>query len=283
MRTIAHISDLHFGTEDPALAAALLAELDGTTRPKPSLVAVSGDLTQRARPEEYRAARAWLARLPVPAVVVPGNHDVPLYDVVERLARPLARWRAAMGDELMPCVADEEVAVVGINTAHGLTVKGGRITAATAQAARDRLAPLRASWKVLVAHHPFTLPAGGDRADVARGAAEALPILEDAGLDLILTGHLHIAYTSDPIAFRSSDHAIVAAHAGTCMSRRLRGEPNGYNVITLLGDELTITNRVWDGERFTDGRERTYLRGAGGVKIKHHERNEEGQGWAAAR
>ncbi|HUS69130.1 MAG TPA: metallophosphoesterase [Kofleriaceae bacterium] len=282
MRTIAHISDLHFGTQDPAVAAALLAELDGTTRPKPSLIAVSGDLTQRAREEEYRAARAWLARLPVPAVVVPGNHDVPLYDVASRLLRPMARWRDAMGDELMPCVADEEIAVVGINTAHGLTVKGGRITHATARAARDRLASLRASWKVLVAHHPFALPAGGDRADVARGADEALPILEDVGLDLILTGHLHIAYTSDPIAFRSSDHAIVAAHAGTCMSRRLRGEPNGYNVITLVGDQLTITNRVWDGERFADGRERTYLRGAGGVKIKQHERNEE-SGWAAAR
>ena len=117
------------------------------------------------------------------------------------------------------------------------------------------------------------LPRGGhgDRADVARGAAEALPILEEAGVDLVLTGHLHVAYTSDPIAFRSRDRAVVAAHAGTCMSRRLRGEPNGYNVVTLSGDELSITNRVWDGERFVEGRGRSYRR------------DEEGHGWAAAR
>ncbi len=261
MRTIAHISDLHFGTEEPEVAAALLAELDGTTMPRPSVVAVSGDLTQRARAREFRAARAWLARLPVPAVVVPGNHDVPLYDVVSRLLHPLARWRAAMGDDLMPCVADDEVAVLGINTAHGRTIKDGIITRATAHAVRDRLAPMRAAWKVLVAHHPFALPANGHRRDLVDGADEALPILEEAGVDLVLTGHLHIAYTSDPIAFRSPDRSIVAAHAGTCMSRRRRGEPNGYNVITLRGDELTVAHRLWDGERFTEARARTYRRG----------------------
>lgn len=279
MRTIAHISDLHFGTEDPEVAAELLAELDGSRGARPSLVAVSGDLTQRARPEQFRAARQFLDRLQGPSLVVPGNHDVPLYDVVTRLLRPLSRYRAAITRDLMPLFVDDEVAVIGINTAHGRTIKDGRVTREMASAVRSRLATIDVGWKVLVAHHPFVLPDGAHERDRVDGAAEALPVLEDAGVQLLLTGHLHIAYTSDPIAFRSDDRAIVAAHAGTCMSRRLRGEPNGYNVIELDGEELRIFHRTWDGERFADARTRTYHRAQDGARI---ERGPEVQSWATA-
>src|SRR6185503_4874141 len=106
MRTVAHISDLHFGREDPVVAAALLAELDGTSAPLPSLVAISGDLTQRARPEQLCAARDFLDLLPGPYVVVPGNHDVPLYDLFARFFRPLERYRRYLGEPLMPLHVD---------------------------------------------------------------------------------------------------------------------------------------------------------------------------------
>ena len=261
MRTIAHVSDLHVGTEDPAVAAALLAELDGSAAPAPSLVAISGDLTQRARPEQLRGARQLLDRLPGPYVVVPGNHDVPLYDLAERFFRPLERYRRIIGEPLMPMVADDEMAVVGVTTAHGFTIKGGRITRATAEAVREALAPLDVRWKLLVAHHPFVLPAGGDPADRVRGADQAIPILEEAGVQMILTGHLHVAYSSDPTAFRSEDRAIIQVHAGTAMSTRRRGEPNGYNLVTLAGDEVAIEHRIWDGARFVTGTTKAYRRG----------------------
>ncbi len=261
MRTIAHISDLHFGTEDPVVAAALFGELDGTSAPAPSLVAISGDLTQRARPHQLRAARAFLDRLPVPYLVVPGNHDVPLYDLVERLGSPLGRYHRFIGEPLMPLHADQEMAVIGVNTAHGLTIKGGRITREMAEAVRARLDAVDVEWKLVVAHHPFALPADGDEADRVRGAAAAIAIFEQAGVDMVLTGHLHVSFSSDPAAFRSEDHAVIQVHAGTCMSQRRRGEPNGYNLVTITGQVVEIAHRQWNGERFLTHTTRSYRRG----------------------
>lgn len=268
MRTIAHISDPHFGTEDPVVAAALLAELDGSNGPRPSLVALSGDLTQRARPHQFRAARRFLDQLPQPYLVVPGNHDVPLYDLVARFFRPLERYRRGIGEPLMPIFVDEEIAVVGVNTAHGFTFKGGRITRAMAEAVRDALMPFDAGWQVLVAHHPFVLPdrANIETSDRVRGADTAIRLLEEARVEMILTGHLHVAYSSDPTAFRSADRAIIEVHAGTCMSTRRRGEPNGYNLVTLDGEDATIEHRVWDGARFVTGTTRSYRREPGGIR-----------------
>jgi 3',5'-cyclic AMP phosphodiesterase CpdA len=265
MRTIAHISDLHFGTEDREVAAALLGELDGSTAPRPSLVAISGDLTQRARPRQFRAARAFLDRLPGPTIVVPGNHDVPLYDLATRLLRPLSRYQRYISDCLMPIYVDPEIAVVGVNTAHGLTIKGGRITREAVAAVRGALAGVASRWKLLVAHHPFVVPASGDESDRPRGADQAIPILEEAGVQVIMTGHLHIGFSSDPTAFRSQDHAIIAAHAGTCMSTRRRGEPNGYNLLTIDGGQISIAHRVWDGDRFFVGTSKTYHREHGEI------------------
>src|ERR1700722_10258980 len=118
MRTIAHISDLHFGSEDPRLAEGLLADL---AEVRPALVAVSGDLTQRARRGQFAAARAVLSRIPFPQLVVPGNHDIPFYDLGRRFLRPLNRFRRYITHDLNPTFADEEMLVVGINTARSAT------------------------------------------------------------------------------------------------------------------------------------------------------------------
>src|SRR5687768_7935425 len=116
MTVVAHISDLHFGTEDPEVAAELLADLDGRNLPRPDLVAVSGDLTQRAKPEQFVACREFLARIPAPQIVVPGNHDVPLYDLATRFLDPLARYEQHITDELYPVHIDAELAAIGVPT-----------------------------------------------------------------------------------------------------------------------------------------------------------------------
>jgi 3',5'-cyclic AMP phosphodiesterase CpdA len=263
VRTIAHISDLHFGAEDPVVAEALRAELDGRSAPTPSLLAVSGDLSQRAREPELRAARAWLDRIPVPRVVVPGNHDVPLYDLVSRFLHPLDRYRELVTDELVPVHIDDELAVVGVSTARSFTIKDGRIDREQVARVAAILAEQGDRLKVLVAHHPFVLPPAAGRGQRVDGAAAAVPALEDAGLELILSGHLHVAHLGDTAAFRSADRAIVTVLAGTCMSVRRRGEPNGYNRILLDGPALRIVQRVWDGRAFVDGAVKLYRRDAG--------------------
>jgi 3',5'-cyclic AMP phosphodiesterase CpdA len=266
MTVIAHISDPHFGTEDPAIVAGLLADLDGTTAPRPSLVAVSGDLTQRARMGQFRASRAFLDRMGCPYLVVPGNHDVPLYNILGRFFDPLGSYRAAITDDLAPTYADDTIAVAGIATAHGFTMKSGRVRHDQIAAAVASLAAFPTAWKVIVAHHPFVGPERASR-DLVDGAEEALAAFRAAGVNMILTGHLHISF-SDDAAMRDETHRIVAVHAGTCTSTRTRGEPNNYNRITFAGDEVTVLVRMWDGTAFIDGDAKTYRRGAGAVLHK---------------
>lgn len=259
MRTIAHISDLHFGTEDDAVTEALAAELAGATRPAPALVAISGDLTQRARPRQFQQARAFLDALQVPYLVVPGNHDVPSYNVFERLAHPLGRYCRWISDDLAPLYADDELAVVGVTTAHGLTIKDGRITREAIDRACTQLAAHPAAWKVVVAHHPLLVPDGGDASDLADNAQEAIDAFRAAGVDVVLGGHLHLA-SSDDSSFRDRPRRIVAVTAGTAISTRLRGQPNSYNVLTFDHDELVVLGRVWDGHELVDGDTKRYRR-----------------------
>jgi 3',5'-cyclic AMP phosphodiesterase CpdA len=263
VKVIAHLSDLHFGTEDPAVAVALLREVDGTAFPVPSLVAVSGDLTQRAVNEQFLACREFLDMLPGPYLVVPGNHDVPMYDVVSRFFHPFRRYRRHIADNLSPSYVDDELQVEGVNTAHPLTIKDGRITPEQVAAICRRFSRAGDRCKVLLAHHPFVLPANHPERERVDGAAEAVPALERAGVELILSGHLHVTYASDAGGFRSDDRAIVAVNAGTCMSKRKRGEANSYNRLTLDHHRLEILQRIWDGRRFIDGKLKEYRREAG--------------------
>lgn len=263
MKVLAHVSDPHFGTEDRAVHDALLADLDGHTGSTPALILVSGDLTQRARTEQFRAARQFLDQLTAPYLVVPGNHDVPLYDLVSRFHHPLRKYKQHITDDLMPTFLDDDVAVVGLTTPHGWTVKSGKITAEQVRAAAAWFEGAGDRIRIVVAHHPFSLPDGRSPSDLVEGAAMARPILEAAGVTLICTGHLHLAFSTDTVGFRSEDREIVNIHAGTCMSTRVRGEPQGYNRLKLDGDSLTLQTRIWNQQRFVDGPMKLYRRSHG--------------------
>lgn len=259
MKSIVHLSDLHFGTEDAAVLNALLGDLDGVTAPKPTLVAISGDLTQRARAKQFHAARLFLDNLLVPYVIVPGNHDIPLYDLFRRFFKPLDLYKQYITEDLTPLFVQDEMAVMGITTAHGLTHKHGRVTKGMADKVCQTLSTLSAPWKILVAHHPFVIPHGVDEPPV-KGADFALPQFERCGVDVILGGHLHVAHASDVAGFRSDDNKVISVAAGTAISTRLRGEPNSYNRVVVDGEMLTVYHRVWNGDRFVDGPSKTYRR-----------------------
>ena len=124
MRTIIHLSDLHFGRVDQTLLGPLRDLIHSIA---PNVVVISGDLTQRAKSEQFEEARAFLDTLPGPQIVVPGNHDISLYNVFRRFVKPLARYKRYITDELEPVFIDDEIAVVGVNTARSLTIKDGRI------------------------------------------------------------------------------------------------------------------------------------------------------------
>ena len=264
--TLAHISDLHFGAESPEVVEGLLEDLGAVA---PSLVVVSGDLTQRARPSEFMSARRFLDLIRAPKLVVPGNHDIPLFDVLGRFVWPLARFRRYVNPEVDPFFATDTVAVLGMNTARSNTWKDGRVSVAQIDGLRLKLGSLPAGVvKVLVTHHPF-LPPPGDpspplvgRADLAVRAAEA------CGVDLMLAGHLHRGYTGDIRTHHVHvRRPIVVAQAGTATSRRLRDEANSYNVIRISGDHLAFSLRLWNGRGFHEARVVEYVCGADGWQL----------------
>ena len=261
MRVIAHVSDLHFGTVISAVAEGLVRDL---AQLAPSLVVVSGDLTQRARRRQFSDAREYLQRLPRPQLAIPGNHDIPLFDVTRRFLAPLARYREAIGTDLNPVHTDAELFVVGLNTARSFTWQSGRISAEQVALLKNTLAQAQpAQTKIVVTHHPFIPPPDGDGIDLVGRAALAIPIMADAGVDLLLSGHLHQGYAGDirthyPLARRS----MVAVQAGTATSGRTRNEPNAYNAITIETDRITIAVRAWSGTEFAPLHATVYHRSA---------------------
>src|SRR4051812_32526150 len=213
MRTIAHISDLHFGRVDCATLPALTAAI---TAAKPDVVAISGDLTQRARAREFADARRFLDTLPAPQIGVPGNHDVPLYNVLKRWRSPLKNYRRYIDDDLQPFFADDEIAVLGINSARSMTFKNGRINALQVKKVCERLAEQDARTKFLVMHHPFdVLEAAQDR-DIVGRAKMAMAAFAQCGVDVILTGHLHLSrISSSAVRYQSPGYAALFIQAGT--------------------------------------------------------------------
>lgn len=266
MKTIVHLSDLHFGTERPELAEALCVELAAAP---PSLVVISGDLTQRARRRQFATARDYLETLPAPQLVVPGNHDVPLYDVVRRFLSPLTRYRLYICKDLNPVHDDGELFVAGINTARSLTWKSGQISLRQIQALQARLASTPARFKVVVTHHPFIPPPAAHSSqkgiDLVGRAARAMQVLDAGGVDLLLAGHLHHGYSGDTrTQYPAARRAIISAQAGTAISGRVRTDPNGYNRITLADDRITIETRHWRDGAFAHGKVTVYVRSAAG-------------------
>src|SRR3954453_7897127 len=192
MRTLVHISDLHFGRTNPAILAPLQ---EFVRHISPTLVAVSGDLTQRARTTEYLAAHEFLSGIPFPQIVVPGNHDVPLRNPFSRFVRGLAGYRQYITRNLQPSFVDEEIALVGVNTARALTWKDGRINRHQLKRLRETLEPIGDDHtKIVVTHHPFDIPAGTEGRVVGLSQL-AIKTVAECRVDTLPAGHFQIADT----------------------------------------------------------------------------------------
>jgi len=225
----------------------LLADL---RRLEPSLVAVSGDLTQRARRRQFLRARAFLERIPCPKIVVPGNHDIPLYNPVRRFLLPLHRWRRYIVADMDPVYVDAEMAVLGVNTARSLAFVNGRISDRQIALLRLRLCSMPDSlFKIVVTHHPFIPPPYPPYSIVGR-AAKALAVLEECGVDRLLAGHYHVGYSDDIRSHHESIRSRILVSQASTLSTRVRREPAAYNIYTIDPPELTLSVRAWNGKHF---------------------------------
>lgn len=243
--TIAHLSDLHFGRiAHPGIVRSIVQEVNDE---EPDLVVLSGDLTQRARHGEFKEACAMLDALQPPTLVVPGNHDVyPWWRPIRRLVTPLRRYRRYVTENLAPSFTKNGVAVLGLTTAYGATIKGGRVGPADREAIREFFGGVPAeTFKVLVLHHHLTELRSIGPHDVARQAQKTLDVAGEMGVEVILCGHLHVSHI-EPMTLIPRSHRIVVVSAGTATSNRWRsphGPTNFYNVIRVEEDSFHVMER----------------------------------------
>jgi len=245
MRVIVHLSDLHFGRVDMQLLAPLRATVEALA---PDVVVVSGDLTQRARSAEFQQARAWLDSLPGPQIVVPGNHDIPLYNVAARFLTPLVKYRRHITPQLCPEFVDGEIAVMGLNTARSLTFKDGSVNREQIALVRERFAGLGTDLtRIVVTHHPFDLPENFHKRDLVDRAPMAMAAFAACGVDLLLAGHLHASHAGNSaLRYKIGGYAALVVQAGTATSTRGRGETNSFNVLRIEPDRITVERYGWD-------------------------------------
>ncbi|MEM6785031.1 MAG: metallophosphoesterase [Bacteroidota bacterium] len=257
---LAHLSDVHFGRIDsPSIVDALVEEVNAA---RMDLVVVSGDLTQRARRWQFLAARAFLDRFTAPVLVVPGNHDVTAWwhNPVERVYRPVRKYQRYVTDDLAPTFEATRaglpsLAVLGLNSAHGRTIKGGFLQDLhRAQIVSYFKEQPQDAYRVFVVHHHMVhLDALGEH-DIALGAAQTLKTVADAGVDLILCGHIHKSTVAqlEVTAADGRAHRLVIASAGTATSNRSRevegSRTNYYNWCRIDAERLVVQERRFDHE-----------------------------------
>jgi 3',5'-cyclic AMP phosphodiesterase CpdA len=248
------VSDTHFGTEQAPVVEALAA---WAREQRPDLLVLSGDITQRARPAQFRAARAFTDRLGVPVLAVPGNHDIPLFDLWARLRRPYARYITAFGGDLEPVHGLPDLMVVGVNTTRAWRHKHGEISPSqTDRVARLLEGAQALQLRVVVVHQPVAVTRAEDVPNLLRGHAAALQRWAVAGADLVMGGHIHLPYV---MALHGLARPMWAVQAGTAVSSRVRqGGPNSVNVLRWGQGAVPGCCRIEQWDFSAD--ERTFVR-----------------------
>lgn len=233
MSVLLQISDAHFGTERPPVVEALV----GLTRElAPDLVIVSGDITQRARAGQFRRAARFIERLAAPRVLtIPGNHDLPLFDLATRLSNPYREFRRVFGAELEPTYEGADCLVVGVKTTRRYRRVDGEVSPQqVAQVASQLRRAARRQLRVVVTHQPLAVPRESEIHNIAHGAEAAVGAWAEAGVDVLLAGHIHLPFVLPLHETMALPRPVWAVNAGTAVSSRTRqGAGNSVNVIRI--------------------------------------------------
>ena len=227
MSVLLHLSDTHFGTERPQVVKALVSL---AVQQRPDVVVLSGDITQRARPHQFQAAKRFVDRLGAPVLAIPGNHDIPLLDLWARFTHPYGRYATVFGTDVEPVYSSPDWLVVGVNTTRAGRHRHGEVSPAqVARVAGLLAAAAPGQLRVVVLHQPLAVADAAESVHVVRGHAHAARAWAQAGADVVLGGHIHL-----PFAMLLSELArpLWVVQAGTAVSSRTRpGVPNSVNVL----------------------------------------------------
>ena len=247
MSVLLQISDPHFGTEQPPVVDALLTLANSLT---PELVVFSGDVTQRARAAQFAAAKSFAGRLPAQAIVaIPGNHDIPLFNVFARALNPYAGFESAFGSDLEPRYSSESLFVLCLNTTRPTRHKDGEVSAEQIERVSHLMQGARPEQlRIVVVHQPVHVIRTQDIENLLHGYKDAVCAWAGAGVDVVMGGHIHLPYVralNDHIS--GLKRRIWAVQAGTAVSHRVRHEaPNSVNVIRFEAGASHTVVEQWN-------------------------------------
>lgn len=256
MLNILHLSDLHFG--EPYLPQVGEAVLRAAHTMMPDLLIISGDITQRAKRQEFAAARVYLDRLPaIPRLVVPGNHDVPLYRIWERLWCPYRLYQQYIAPERNTVVRRDDAIVVGLDTSNPYgAITNGRLRTTQLDLCAEAFTHVPAdAYRIVVFHHHLAPAPDYDKVEMMPRAKQVLEALTALKVDLIMAGHLHRAYIANSLdlyAGADRQHGMIIAQCGTTTSRRGRArerEKNSFNWIQLTAQSMRIIHYMYFTEQ----------------------------------
>lgn len=258
---IVHLSDLHFGAAAQGLVQQLSRQVQALA---PDLTVISGDLTQRARRDEFEQAADFVKTLPGAHLLIPGNHDLATLRLHERLLYPWHKWKRYLASELEPVLQQPGFVAMGLNTARRASLHAdwsrGRINERQILRVENCLAeasPLQV--RIVATHHPFFLTDEALHRGLVGRFAQAWPRFRAAGVDLLLSGHLHLAYAR---AFEG----MVVAQASTGISHRLKGEPNGFNLISASRERIDVRQWSWQGQAYAEAGQQCFVQGKNGFE-----------------
>lgn len=264
MTRLALIADLHFGRERKVLLPHLLTAIHAA---QPDYVVIAGDFVQRARPSHFRPARAFVDQLQAPWIAVPGNHDIPLYNIASRLLWPRAAYRRHIATQTEPLIQTDTATLIGIDTTDPLRVQRGRISDAQIDHVCTTIRQDDGRLPVIIAHHPFHQNPEVEK-KLMRGAARALEAWSDCGPHVILSGHLH-SFLVEPFVTRKGAGQTLQIHCGSSTSTRHRGNPNDLAILDIKGSEIAITRQTFDpAQGFTPQAHYAYAVTPSGWKVQ---------------
>lgn len=260
MTALLQISDSHFGTDVTPVVSALRAL---TKAVDPSVVIVSGDVTQRARRSQFDAARSFLDSLEVPHVLsTPGNHDIPLFALAMRFLSPYSHWSQRFGDDLEPTLSSERLLVQCVNTTRWYRHKHGQISKEQIARVSERLERATPEQlRVVAMHHPVLAVRERDYNNLLRGHGRATAAWMGAGVDIVMGGHIHLPYIRPLHAeVEQPPHRTWVVQAGTAVSHRTRdGIPNSVNIVRYADSgPVNCAVERWDFKAETERFERVH-------------------------
>ena len=250
MTSILHFADIHFGVEDETALAKLDATID---RLAPDVSIISGDITQTGSEEEFKAAARWIGGLSGPKVITPGNHDTPMYGLIDRVFRPFERYDRHIAPLGVERYEDDQVVILSMNTARGWQFSlDWSLGVVDLDALNDRMADFSASDSgklcLLNVHHPFIYPPESPLQKKTKNGPEGLKRLSEGRCDMILSGHIHVPFA---IERQPGAGTLFSISAGTLSTRRRNNHP-AFNHIEVTDEAIVITMIEFDGEGFVD-------------------------------